>query len=260
MLKKRLARTVAALLGATLLVGLAGPIPALAETPAIDVQGSVNGEDADVPPGPQVAVGATLSWWYNVTNMGDVTLTGVVVADDQGLTVSCPKSTLYPGEAMTCTASSTAIAGLHQTTATASSDAASDTDDTFYTGLQPVTEGCGPGFWRKHTEAWPPTGYSPSQLVGATFTASSAYSTLAAATLHQALSFKPGKSGDAGAAVLLKAATAALLSAAHPSVAYPRSEAAVLADVNAALTTGDRAQMVALANELEADAQVCPLG
>ena len=90
------------------------------ENPDIDIEKSTNGSDADTPSGPAIAVGALVSWTYVVTNTGDVTLSSVAVSDDKGVAVSCPKTTLNPGEMMTCTASGTATAGLYANVGTAS--------------------------------------------------------------------------------------------------------------------------------------------
>jgi uncharacterized repeat protein (TIGR01451 family) len=74
---------------------------------------ATNGEDADLPPGPVLAVGDPVSWEYVVTNLGDDTVTGVAVTDDQGVAVTCPGTTLAPGESMTCTAAGTALPGQY---------------------------------------------------------------------------------------------------------------------------------------------------
>jgi uncharacterized repeat protein (TIGR01451 family) len=57
------------------------------------------------------AVGNVISYSYLVTNTGNVALTGVTVTDNKAATVSCPKTTLAVGEAMTCTASYTIVQG-----------------------------------------------------------------------------------------------------------------------------------------------------
>ncbi|MGA2504805.1 MAG: hypothetical protein ABSG01_12005 [Anaerolineales bacterium] len=49
------------------------------------------------------AVGTLISYTYEVTNVGNVSLTGIRVTDDKA-TVSCPKTTLEVNETMTCTA------------------------------------------------------------------------------------------------------------------------------------------------------------
>src|SRR5262249_51636433 len=52
--------------------------------PAIDIEKAVNGQDADSPTGPILAVGSTASFTYSVTNTGNVPLSNVVVVDDNG--------------------------------------------------------------------------------------------------------------------------------------------------------------------------------
>ncbi len=81
------------------------------QAPAIDVEKLTNGNqadgrtDADIP---AVAPGDPVSWSYRVTNTGDLPLSNVSVTDDQGVAVSCPKTTLAVGESMTCTGSGVA--------------------------------------------------------------------------------------------------------------------------------------------------------
>jgi hypothetical protein len=58
---------------------------------------------------------------------------------------------------------------------------------------------------------------------------------------------------------VLRAGVAALLDAAHPSVAYPLTPASVIADVKTSLA-GSRDDMLALAAALDADHNLgCPL-
>ena len=78
-------------------------------TTGIDIVKSVNGEDANVAPGPLVDIGDEVSWTYDITNTGNTWLTGVTVGDDQGVTVTCPATVLAPAgdadgaDTMTCT-------------------------------------------------------------------------------------------------------------------------------------------------------------
>ena len=81
--------------------------------PSIDIVKLTNGTDNDTPPGVYIPVGSTVTWTYQVTNTGNVTLTDVAVTDNKGVAVSCPKTTLAAGESMTCTASGTAQAGQY---------------------------------------------------------------------------------------------------------------------------------------------------
>jgi hypothetical protein len=122
------------------------------------------------------------------------------------------------------------------------------------------SEGCTPGYWKNHTESWAGSGYSPNQTVGSVFSGASAFPSLASQSLLQALQ-GGGGSGTLGAAkVLLRAATAALLNAAHTGVDYPRTSAQIISDVNAALTSNNRNTMLALATALDKDNNGgCPL-
>ncbi|NES66699.1 MAG: hypothetical protein F6K24_16295 [Okeania sp. SIO2D1] len=60
--------------------------------PAIDIEKSTNGEDADDPTGPEITVGETANFEYVVTNPGDTALADVTVTDDQGVTVTPTES------------------------------------------------------------------------------------------------------------------------------------------------------------------------
>jgi uncharacterized repeat protein (TIGR01451 family) len=48
--------------------------------------------------------GDQINWTFVVTNLGDVTLTSIVVSDPTAGKVSCPSTSLAPGKSMTCTA------------------------------------------------------------------------------------------------------------------------------------------------------------
>lgn len=53
------------------------------------------------------AAGQTINYSFNVRNTGNVTLTDVTVSDPRAENISCPRTTLAPGETMTCTANRT---------------------------------------------------------------------------------------------------------------------------------------------------------
>lgn len=91
--------------------------------PAIGLQKATNGVDADFPPGPSIPVGGPVTWTYTVSNLGLVTLTDVVVTDDQGVVVSCPGTSLAPSEVMVCTASGLAEAGQYANVGTVTATA-----------------------------------------------------------------------------------------------------------------------------------------
>ena len=236
-------------------------------TASIDVEKLVEGSDADTEATAlHVQVGQQVDFAFVVTNTGTSTLTSVTVTDSTGMTVTCPKTTLAPAESMTCTAQTTALHGLHSNIGTAtgtppSGPPVSDTDPAYYIGEAVGTQGCTPGYWKNHTASWPPTGYSTSQTVDSVFASvNPSFPALGDATLLQALSFAGGPGKIGAAEILLRAAVAALLNAAHPDVAYPRLTADVIAQVNAALASDSRDTMLALAAALDADNnRGCPL-
>ena len=108
-------------------------------TSTIDIEKATNGEDADTPTGPNIPVGDAVAWTYVVTNNSNVPLSNVGVTDDQGVTVSCPKTTLAVAESMTCTANGTAVAGQYANMGTATGtppvgDPVTDDDPSHYFG------------------------------------------------------------------------------------------------------------------------------
>ncbi|MCM2315962.1 MAG: hypothetical protein NDJ92_12530, partial [Thermoanaerobaculia bacterium] len=229
----------------------------------IALETRVNGQDADTPPGASILVGTSVSWTYAVTNAGDISLTSVAVTDSAAAVVTCPKTSLAPGESMTCTASGTAVLGLHTNigtvTGTALGKSIGASDPASYTGFS-AYQGCVPGYWRNHTDSWPPTGYSPSQTVQSMFSDAWRYSYIGPASLLQAMGFAGGPGVDGAAEIVLRAGVAAALNAAHPSVNYPRTLSAVIGQVNTALVSWNRDSMLALAAALDADNNLgCPL-
>jgi hypothetical protein len=114
---------------------------------------------------------------------------------------------------------------------------------------QGAYEGLTPGFWKNHPGVW--QGYTPDQTVGSAFTLPADFGALSGDTLLQALNYDGGPDNIGMARILLRAAVAAMLNAAHPQVNYPMTEAEVIAEVDAALTTRDRAMMEVLKNKLD---------
>ena len=107
----------------------------------IDVESAVNGDDADTAPGLLIQKGSPMQWTHVVTNNGDVNLAEIKVTDEKGLALSCPKTSLRPGEAMTCTASGNAAAGQYASAGTATAKppcgpAVSDSDPVHYFGKE----------------------------------------------------------------------------------------------------------------------------
>jgi uncharacterized repeat protein (TIGR01451 family) len=108
--------------------------------PSVDIEKSTNGDDADAPTGPFVPIGSPVTWTYRVTNTGNVPLSGITVTDNQGVTVTCPQTTLLPGADMTCTAPDGAgVTGQYENegtvTATGAGTEVTDTDLSHYFGV-----------------------------------------------------------------------------------------------------------------------------
>ncbi len=80
-----------------------------------------------------------------------------------------------------------------------------------HTWNEEATEGCSPGYWKNHTEAW--VTYTPDQTLGSVFTFPNAADPLASATLLDALSFSGGPTIEDKEALFLHHATAGLLNA-----------------------------------------------
>jgi hypothetical protein len=118
-------------------------------------------------------------------------------------------------------------------------------------------EGCTPGFWKNHPEAW--VGYSTSATLASVFGAGGLGS-LGSTTLLDALSFKGGSTLDEAKQILLRQAVAALLNAASPDVDYGMTTAEVISLVQGALASGDREEILAAKDTLaDLNEAGCPL-
>jgi hypothetical protein len=112
-------------------------------------------------------------------------------------------------------------------------------------------EGLTPGFWKNHPDAWADTPYDPdSTTLGDVFSSSKSYFH-EDDTMLQALSYKGGPRLDGAAKILLRAAVAAVLNAAHPLVNYPLTLDEIIYQVNSALDSEDRDTMLDLAFDLD---------
>jgi hypothetical protein len=115
----------------------------------------------------------------------------------------------------------------------------------------PGDEGCTPGYWKNHTDSW--RGYSTSTTLTSVFGANAL-----AGTLLDGLGFGGGAGVVGAKRILLRAASAALLNAAHSNVNYPPQD--VIALVTSALNVGSRDAMLSLASSLDNDNNLgCPL-
>lgn len=126
-------------------------------------------------------------------------------------------------------------------------------------------EGCTPGYWKAHTDNWEEA--NPDDLFSDTFSDGTS-GVLVGVTLEQALAGSGGSGGSGAERILARAATAAFLNAAHEGVGFPwrrysnglDGRPPLVATVVAALESGSRADMLALAARLDADNNLgCPL-
>lgn len=86
----------------------------LVEAPQLTlVKKTVEGQDANVAPGPSLTVGNTAHFAYVVQNTGNVTLTNIAIVDDRGVVATCAQTTLSAGASTTCTGTQAAIAGQY---------------------------------------------------------------------------------------------------------------------------------------------------
>jgi hypothetical protein len=134
------------------------------------------------------------------------------------------------GFAVAATLAGVGLATEITTTSTTTTTTPTTTTTTTTTTTPPGNEGCTPGYWKNHTEAW--EGYTTGQRVGDVFTEAPAI--VADLTLLEGL-----KNGGGEAKALTRHAIAALLGAASSNVDFPLTELEVIDLVNDAFASGD---------------------
>jgi hypothetical protein len=118
-------------------------------------------------------------------------------------------------------------------------------------------EGCTPGFWKNHPEAW--EGFSPEQTLDEVFDAA-ALGDLGSTTLLDALSFRGGDTVEEAKQILLRHAVAALLNSAHSGIDFGMTTAEVISLVNEALASDDREEILEAKDVLATlNEEECPL-
>ena len=149
------------------------------DAPGINIVKFVNGQDADSPTGPHVAVGSTVTFTYVVTNTGNVPLANVAVTDDKlGPITSFTGDTNNNGlldltETWTYTQTATALAGQQTNVGTVTAQDANNPPGTTVTDDNPANYfGDAPGInivkFVNGQDADSPTG--PHVAVGSTVT------------------------------------------------------------------------------------------
>ena len=123
--------------------------------PGIVLQKLTNGVDADVPTGPQIVVGDTVTWTYAVENTGGVNLTDVTIVDNVEGPIAIPAAgsiagddgdgVLEPGETWIITHTGVATSGQYANTGTVTAEdpvggPVNDDDPSHYLGINPEVE------------------------------------------------------------------------------------------------------------------------
>ncbi len=118
-------------------------------------------------------------------------------------------------------------------------------------GVGTGNQGCTPGYWKNHTSNW-------QEYNAATATVGGAFSVSgipqAGDKLTTALSYGGGSGIDGARRILLRAATAAMLNAAHDGLGYPLTRFSpdnMVATVRNLLLTGTRDQILEYAAHLD---------
>jgi hypothetical protein len=127
-------------------------------------------------------------------------------------------------------------------------------------------EGCTPGYWKNHTDNWfedvgQPINSTTKTLAKAGFVT---VHSNGADLLLTALSYQGGPGAAGAERILLRAAAAGWLNAAHEGLGYPwrrnNDPGNLVATVNAAIQSGNREAMLALAAEIDGLNNLgCPL-
>jgi hypothetical protein len=166
---------------------------------SVSIRKSTNGADANDAPGPTITVGTTVNWTYEVTNTGTVALTGVVVVDDRGVSVTCGQASLAVGQSMTCTGSGPATLGQYRNvgkvTANWTGGQVTASDPSHYLGVVP-DDGEGPKVQLCHK-----TGNGSYHLIDVSISAEPAHRAHGDAKIGEPVPGNPGKVFRAGCAV-----------------------------------------------------------
>lgn len=194
------------------------------------------------------------------TAMATATNTATNTPTETATATATNTATATPTETATATATATPTETATVTPTSTVTVTATVTPTMTFTPT-PAAEGCGPAFWRQPRSfaEWQATGYSPFQTLESVFDVPDEYG-LDDVPLALALRFPAGWGSQSAVQQLLRAGVAALLNAANPDLNYPLTEEEVIAQVNAALASGDPAEMRALTQQLNMyNNGMCPL-
>ena len=126
-------------------------------------------------------------------------------------------------------------------------------------------EGCTPGYWKNHTANWQE--YQTTTPLSSLFTFPTALNSFGSVTMLSALDGSGGPGVSGATTILMRAATAAYLNAAHEGLGYPYRRDpinpalfSIRKAVNDALASQNRQTILALATLLDnANNLGCPL-
>lgn len=120
-------------------------------------------------------------------------------------------------------------------------------------------QGCTPGYWKNHTDAWI-TYESYHSVMDVLVFPPELYNEFAGVTIHQALSLKGGPGIEGAARILVRHSIAALLNVRHPDILYPIGKGEVKGLVNDAMASLNREHMLTIASFLMTQNELgCPL-
>jgi CshA-type fibril repeat protein len=105
------------------------PINLECSNPKIQIETSTNGVDSDTATGMAIPLGGVVSWKYEVTNSGNVTLKDIVVTDSK-LNEICKVAILEIGESKTCTKEGKAVEGQYSNIGTVKAKSPQDVEVT----------------------------------------------------------------------------------------------------------------------------------
>jgi hypothetical protein len=114
--------------------------------PALTLETRVQGQDADVEPGPSLPIGSAATFDYVVTNTGNEPLVDVHVADSSGAAIDCPHVALARLATLTCSrvepvaAGSRTVVGTASATGARSGGGVSATDPAHLFGVEPLLD------------------------------------------------------------------------------------------------------------------------
>jgi hypothetical protein len=193
-----------------------------------------------------IPVGDDVTFTFEVTNTGNVDLVDVEVTDDvygpigmiPSLPVGATDTSLSYGPIP-------AEPGQHTNVATATDGDVSDSDPANYYGeMPPGEEGLTPGYWKNNAENWDANAwidYLPGDSFESIFGIDVTLRGKGKATYEEPTLLEALGANGGGINALARHATAALLNASHPEIAYPMSESQIIAAVQDAVDEGEDA-------------------